>query len=134
MKNRLQNLKLKIEKYIPMTLNSLLLFVVVIYFLFNVGRSAFQNYQSNKEIEKEELKLDGQEADIHYLENQINYYKTNSYKEKEARAKLGYKAAGESVMSLPIDTEEEKVVDSSFAEVKAKTPNYRLWWQYFLKK
>ena len=116
-----------------MTLNSLLLFAFVLYLLVIVGKSVWANYNSNKDIDKEGIKLVFMEQEIHDLENQINYYKTASYKEKEAREKLGYKAAGENVIALPIDTEEEKVVDTSFAEVKAKVPNYRLWWEYFFK-
>lgn len=133
MKERISKVKDGIEKYLPMTLNSLLLFLFVIYLLFIVGKSVLTNYSSNKDIVKEEVKLEKLEQEIHDLNNQISYFKTASYKEKEARAKLGYKAAGENVMALPIDTEEEKVVDTSFAEVKAKVPNFRLWWEYFFK-
>ncbi len=89
------------------------------------------NYQSNKSVEKEEAKLLEMELKLHDIQNEINYYQTYSFKEKEARAKLGYKAPGESVLSLTIDTEEEKTTDTGLAEAKIKVPNYRLWWQYF---
>jgi hypothetical protein len=68
------------------------------------------------------------------LENQIAYYQTQSFREKEARAKLGYRAPGENMVILPLDTEEEKVADSGIGEVNIKTPNYVLWWQYFFER
>lgn len=116
-----------------MTLGSLVLFGFIIYLLFVVGKTVWSNYKSNQEIDKEESKLAQQERSLVDLQNQINYYKTSEFKEKEARAKLGYKAPGENVMSLPIDTEEEKVADSGTVEAKIKVPNYSLWWDYFTK-
>ncbi len=114
-----------------MTLNSLLLFIFVVYLLFNVGRSVYQNYNSNKDIEKEAAKLVGMEEEIHDMENRINYYQTYSFKEKEARAKLGYKAPGEKILSLPIDTMEDKISDSASMPMKVKETNCQLWLKYF---
>lgn len=115
-----------------MTVGSLLLFVFVLYLLYIVTNSVINNYKADKEIDKQSLKLIELEEEIILLENQINYYKTNSFKEKEAREKLGYKAPGESVVSLPLDTVEEKVVDNGVIEdKKIEIPNYRLWWEYF---
>lgn len=115
----------------PMTLGNLLLFGFLIYLIFVVSQSVYLNYNSNKEIDKQGEKLVLLKHDIVELENAINYYQTPSFREKEAREKLGYKAPGESVISLPIDTIEDKMADSGLAEVTMKTPNYRLWWQYF---
>lgn len=97
-----------------------------------VSKSVVSNYDSNKDIEKEEQRMSLMAAQNAQLQNEINYYKTNSFKEKEARAKLGYKAPGENVLSLPIDTEEEKIADSGLAQASIRQPNYSLWWQYFL--
>lgn len=117
-----------------MTFGNLLIFIFLLYLLFVVGKSVLGNFNSNKQIELQETKRIELEDSIVVLKNQINYYQTKSYKEKEARAKLGYKAPGESVMALPIDTAEEKIADTGLAEVKIKIPNYRLWWQYFFGK
>lgn len=123
-----------IEKILPMSLTSLLLFAVVVYMMIIVGKTVLANYAANGETDKDEAKLAQMAADIAYMEDQNNYYQTQSYKEKEARAKLGYKASGESVLILPIDTAEEKVADSGNVEQKITVPNYRLWWEYFTKK
>ena len=133
-KNGLTKIKDAIEKVIPMTLGSLVLFIIVIYLLSIVTRMMISNYDSNREIEVDRLKLVSLEQEIQDLEYEINYYETASFKEKEARSKLGYIAPGEKVISLPIDLEEEKSADSELVEVEVKKPNYLLWWEYFFEK
>lgn len=122
-----------IERFIPMTFSSLIIFIIIIYLFGVVGKTISSNYKSNKDIEKEEQTVANLEDDVQNIQNEINYYQTSSFKEKEAREKLGYKAPGENVMSLPIDQENEKVSDASLGEVKIKTPNYRYWWEYFFE-
>ena len=122
-----------IERYIPMTLTSLVMFLFILYLFFIVGRSIWINYNSNKDLDTEAANISALQANITLMQNQINYYQTSSFKEKEAREKLGYKAEGENVMSLPLDKEEEKVADPILGEVSIKTPNYRLWWQYIVE-
>lgn len=125
--------KNRIENVLPMTLNSLVLFLIVGYLAYIVGQSIYTNYQSNKVIEGEQQKIADLKTSINQLENEIAYYKTSSYKEREARAKLGYKAPGENVVSLNFDQPEEKIADNGKSEAIIKTPNYRLWWQYFTR-
>lgn len=122
-----------LERYIPMSFSSLILFCFVVYLILAVSKTVISNYNSNKDIEKEETKLVQMEFDLHDLQNEINYDKTYSFKEKEARSKLGYKAPGENILSLPIDTAEEKMADSGLTEAKIKVPNFILWWQYFFQ-
>ena len=131
MKSILTRLKEGIEKVLPMTLNSLVLFAVVIYLLFIVGRSVWVNYESRKDIAIQELEIEQLQEDIDNLNFQIAYFQTNSFKEKEARAKLGYKAPGENIISLAVDSPEDKIADRSLSETKIKTSNQVLWWQYF---
>ncbi len=117
-----------------MTIGNLLLFSFLIYLIIVVSQSVYSNYNSNKEIDKQGEKLVSMRREIVQMQNAINYYQTPSFREKEAREKLGYKAPGENIISLPIDTIEDKMADSGLADVKIKTPNYRLWWQYFFGK
>ena len=116
-----------------MTLNSLVLFVIVGYLAYIVGQSVYSNYQSNKAIDAEKQNIEQLKKNIAQLENEIAYYKTNSYKERQARALLGYKAPGENVISLNFDQPEEKIADTGNTEPIIKTPNYRLWWEYFTR-
>jgi cell division protein FtsB len=129
-----RNLIEKIEYYLPMTIGSFLMFIVIIYLFVLVGRTVWLNFQSNKSIEAEAQTVTGLQNEIVYLNNQINYFQTNSYKEKEARAKLGYKGVGEKAIALPVDKAEDKVEDRSLGQAEIRIPNYRLWWQYYFGK
>ena len=98
-----------------MTVGNMVIFSFLLYLIFVVGQSVISNHQANNEISIEESKLVDLRLNIINLQNQINYYQTNSFKEKEARAKLGYKAPGEKILALPIDTEGEKAPDNGLA-------------------
>ena len=117
-----------------MTLGSLILFLAVIYLLIIVGRAVWINYQSGRGIEEQERKIANLQDEVRFLEFQVEYYKTNSFKEKEARAKLGYKAPGETVISLPTDAPADKVADTTTAQQEMKVSNPHLWWKYFFGK
>ena len=115
----------RLEKFLPMTLNSLVIFLLVIYFFILVGRSIWTNYNANKSIEQETQTIISLQSDIQQLKDENNYYQTSSYKEEEAREKLGYIAPGEHVVSVPFDSDQEKVPDGEIGQVEIKTPNYR---------
>jgi cell division protein FtsB len=120
-----------IERFLPMTLNSLVIFILVIYFFVLVGRSVWTNYQSNKSLDQEAQNIVSLENDIQQLKFENNYYQTSSYKEEQAREKLGYIAPGEHIVSVPFDSKQDKIADKEIGQVEIKTPNYRYWWQYF---
>lgn len=114
-----------------MTVSSFALFVFVIYLFVIVGESVWKNYQSNKDIEKQQQRVEELKQNINILENEIAYYKTDAYRERQAREKLGYKAPGENVISLDFDQPADKVADQGNSEPTIKTSNYQLWWEYF---
>ena len=130
--NAWKRAKNRIENYLPMTINSLILFIIVGYLSYIVGQSVYANYQSNKVIEAEQQKIVDLKNNINQLENEIAYYKTNSYRERQARALLGYKAPGENVISLNFDQPEDKTADTGKSESVIKTPNYRLAGFHFI--
>lgn len=118
---------------IPMTLGSFILFAIVVYLAIIVGKTVWDNYQSNTQIETEQQKLVELQDELTEMENEIVYYNTFSFKEKQARAKLGYIAPGEKALSLP--TDEPAPGDSqqqSEASIHVDVPNYYLWIDYFL--
>jgi len=129
-----QRVKDKIENFLPMKAGSFILFLFVLYLIFIVIRVVALNYDSNKDIEAEAEKVNQLREENKYLSYQINYYQTYSYKEKEAREKLGYKAPGENVISLPVDAPEDKTADSGIKPAEVRTPNFDLWVDYFFKK
>jgi len=127
----MKKIKTFIETLIPMTLGSFVLFSIIIYLMIIVGKTVWNNYQSNTEIAAEELKLADLESSLNYTENEIEYFKTASFREKQARAKLGYIAPGETALSLPPDQPVEVGKKVEEVPVVIKVPNYYLWFEYF---
>ena len=82
-------------------------------------------------------RIHGLENDITLLQDQkealsygIEYYKTDSFREREARAKLGLQLPGENVIILPHAAPEADVVAPKAEEPAKKLPNYRQWFNF----
>lgn len=133
-KNLIAKITEGIERILPMSLSSFILFLVVLYLFYVVGRSVWINYHSNLDIEKEQNKVEAMAEENDYMRYLITYFQTDSFKEKEARSKLGYKAPGENVIALPVDQEEEKLPDSPEQADDVREANYILWWEFLFKK
>jgi hypothetical protein len=67
------------------------------------------------------------------LENQNLYYQTESFKEKEARKKLGMIKPGETVVALDRN-EEEPTATTKKVLNEIEKPNYIMWWNYFFSR
>ncbi len=75
--------------------------VVIIYLLVILGQTIKHNYDLNSQIDSlrgEITRLQDQKDELAY---NIQYYKTNSFQEREARAKLGLQLPDENVVILP---------------------------------
>jgi len=108
--------------------------VITIYMVISTVQALWQNYQLDKELlelreENAELKLQNK-----YLQNLIAYRKTDSFKDKEARAKLNYQKPGELVLIIPED-ETARFQEGNIKGQPEDTPriptNPAKWWTYF---
>jgi cell division protein FtsB len=102
---------------------------VIVYLLVMLGETVHRNYQLGRQIN--ELKanivlLQGQKEELAY---NIEYYKTDSYREKEARAKLGLQLPGENVVIIP-RTPSPTPATGSDAESTAKRSNFQQWMDF----
>lgn len=111
--------------------SNVLIFAVIVYFLVIVGRSMYLSYQDHQGIEQKKADITSLERQVIYLENQNLYYQTVSYKEKEARKKLGFIKPGETVVALNRVSALETEVISTENDQEIKQPNYLRWWEYF---
>lgn len=111
-----------------MTVGAILLF----YMLVSTIQAVWQNYQIDKELgnlrdQNATLKLHNK-----YLQNLIAYRQTDSFKDKEARAKLNYQKAGETVLIIPDDNIErftEGNVNRQDEQTQREPTNPEKWWQ-----
>ena len=109
--------------------------LLIIYILFILGRVVWKNYQINVQIEKVNKEIAQLKDDNKNMENLILYYSTDSFKEIEARRKLGLKKPDEKVIAVDV-SEEEKPIESFFnqsAQRPLPTPNYIKWWNKIIR-
>src|SRR5688572_1595978 len=86
----------------PLLVTRTMVWVVIIaYSLFLVGKSTYQNYRMNREIDVYKEKITQLERVKHNLQLTLLYYGSKSYKEVEARRRLNLKGRDEFVIALP---------------------------------
>lgn len=79
-------------------------------------------------LEKDIIQLNEDNKELSFL---IQYYQTDAFKEKEARAKLGLQKPGENLVILPRQQKQPEVATQEKAKAKPKTePNWELWWHF----
>ena len=99
----------------------------IIYMLFIVGKTVYKNYTLNKKVSNLQNEINSLEEENNTLKNKILYYQTESFKEKEARQRLGLQKPGEEVIVLTPEEEQNQKQE----EEKPKEPNYKKWWKFF---
>lgn len=129
-----------IKKHMNQNGSRYLLVFLVFYTFIMLGRSVWLNFQLQKQTEMVTGKIAEVKTQNANLENLILYYKTDSFKEVEARAKLGLKKPNEKVMSVPVQKFqdfnqeiESQTSNISQKEDKTQQSNPVLWWQYITK-
>lgn len=109
-----------------------------LYIGFLLYQSVYFNYQTNKQISSLRVKIAELEQSKDQLDVLIAYYKTDSYRELEARKKLGMKMPGEKVVK--VDVRKTETADSKFTENKElatekaniqSQANWQLWVDFF---
>lgn len=105
--------------------------VIGILIAIGIGVSLFQTVRRNislrgqvKDLEAQIGRLEEEKEELSY---RIQYFQTDSFKEKEARAKLGLQQPGEGVIILP----RNEVAGGDPTQTQEKTKsNPRLWWEF----
>jgi len=121
------------------SIGNLVIIGLVIYLSILLIRSVISNYAINQEISYSYSEIDKLEQTNKDLEKQIEYFKSDTFKEVEARAKLGYQKPGEKVIILPRDQQTSGDSDNTdpLSDIKNNkkppNPNYVDWWQIFFE-
>ena len=92
----------------------------------------------SRAINLETIRLEGQIAQLeqenHELENLIEYLKTRSFQEKEARRKLGFKRPDEKVIFIPqerlLDSGVKTAIEEEEGQDKKPVTNYQKWLEF----
>jgi cell division protein FtsB len=108
--------------------------LVVIFLGTGLGKEFYRDYQIQKEIDSLQSDINSLEKDNYKLSQLIEYYKTDEYKEAEARKRFNLKKDGESVVIVrpnPVDSEYDYDIDEENNNKEDDLPNYKKWWNYF---
>ncbi len=109
------------------------IFLIPIFIALSIG--IFQQFYHRYQVKKDLDKLDAEIANFNQqkkdLNNLLDYYKSESNLENEARVRLNLKKEGEEVVIiLPTATSTESDKISSRKNIE-NMPNYKQWWYYF---
>lgn len=120
--------------------------LLLISLVINLGRESYRERQLTKEVNNLKLEIERLEGSNLQLANLMDYFKEESFLEKEARLKLNLKKPGEKVVILSDyfntssnleaiangnNTEEKKTILGKVE--KENTANYWKWWEYFFQ-
>jgi cell division protein FtsB len=113
---------------------------VLVFLGIQLGRESYRKYQLQQEINNLKSEISKIEGENQELSNLMEYFKKDSYLEKQARVKLNLKKPGEEAVVFPERKEEAESnasVDVSSADEKKQdkksTANYWQWWEYFFE-
>ena len=114
-----------------------LLYVVTLYILFILCQVISANLHLKKQIDSLNAQNSQITAQNQNLQNLIVYYQSDSFKELEAREKLGLKLPDEKVVMVPIKNYQQDVASTDQTATGAqnstsdkKIANWQAWWQY----
>ncbi len=93
-----------------------------------LGKVIFRAHGINREISRLEKEIQESEKNKKEISQLIEYLKTDSFKEKEARLKLNLQKPGERVVAIP--SSENSDLISEKAKDKEKDNSIK-WWKYF---
>ena len=115
---------------------------VLIFFIISVGRENYHKYQLTKEINNLKLEIERLDGNNQQLANLMDYFKEESFLEKEARLKLNLKKPGENVViisdyfdSVNLDNAHDANIKDTLSQniTSEKSANYWKWWEYFFQ-
>lgn len=116
---------------------SLLVILLISYGVFVIGKSIHDNYSINQQIDLLKTQITQLQSDINELQNLIVYYQTDSFKEAEARRRLGVQAPGEQVIILPKPEDRTSQTNGTLSapvqnQITNTTSDPTKWLQYIL--
>jgi len=127
-------MKINTEKILKSRWFLILSIVIIAYFFWSLGKMAWQNYQVNQQISKLEDEVVQIEDDNQKLSDLIAYFQTETFKEQEAREKLGLVLPGEKVLVFPgndKNTNNDIVGTTTDNSDDKSEPNHKKWWSFF---
>ncbi len=116
---------------------TVVVFIVIIYAAFGLTKVTWQNYKVNQQIISLKDSIKKADEENFNLKSKIDYYKTDSYRERQAREKLNLQKPGEIVIVIPNSPQAEEINKEEQNKVVEKPTirsNFQKWQDYFFGK
>jgi cell division protein FtsB len=107
--------------------------VLAIWILIALVQTVANNYKLEKQIETLHQQISVLQAQKDELGYNIAYYNTDSFKQRQARLRLGLEQPGENVIILPTPSPTASPANDA-AAAKAKRSNLRQWLDFLTGK
>lgn len=134
------NISQNTQEKMKRNLGNFLLYFLVIYTFIMLGRSVWVNWKLEQQITEIKNNVTNIQKQNKDLENLILYYQSDSYREVEARRKLGLKKPDETVVSVAVKNfsdynsemaaTKENITENSKVQTDSNTS---LWWHFLIK-
>lgn len=111
--------------------------LVIGYLVLGSVKLIIENYRIRNDTARITSQISELQRQNDQLRNLEAYYQTDSYKEKEARVRLGYQKPGEKVVIVPPPSSDDSS-DLTKPGIEPRQPappsNPEQWWRYFFAK
>lgn len=107
---------------------------IIGYAGFVLFQSIYFNYQASQKIKDLNQRLAEIAQTKLSLEALIAYYQTDTFRELEARKKLGLKMPGEKVVKVEIEKKEEQTIPQNVLSKEKEKPNWQRWVDFLAGK
>jgi len=104
---------------------------IIVFLGVNLGKEYYRERQIQKEIDSLKNDIESFEKDNYKLSQLVELYKTDEWKEIEARKRLNMKKEGESLIIITEPNDSNGKVLSANIDLDINLPNYVKWWNYF---
>lgn len=112
-------------------------FAVLIFLGVSIGKEITRRVEITQRVSSLENEIASLENKNTQLSDLINYFKSESYQEREARLKLNLKKEGEQVIIIPNDSLNNESVTADNPDQSSGTASSpssaKKWWNYFFK-
>ena len=101
---------------------------IALYLITSLVQTIRKNYDLRTQVAQLQEEIDLLEIQQEELRYRIEYYQTEAFREKEARAKLGLQLPGESIIILPDDVR----AASKKPQRASRQTNFQQWLDFLL--
>jgi len=104
--------------------------VILVSLVIKLGQTVKRNYDLNHQIDTLKAQTSLLEAQKEELAYSLQYYKTDSFRDREARSKLGLQSPGENVVIIPPKSPSPTPTADTAKKDTGRKSNLQQWFDF----